>query len=82
MSRLALYLFGPPRLEMDGAPVHIPRRKAIALLAYLVVTGQSHSRDTLATLFWPENDQRGARTELRRMLSDPQPGAGGWLAAD
>ncbi len=83
MSRLALHLFGPPRLEQDGTPVHIPRRKAMALLAYLAVTGQSHSRDTLATLLWPENDQQGARTELRRMLSILNRALGdGWLQTD
>ena len=69
MSQLSLYLFGPPRLELDGIPVHIPRRKAMALLAYLAVSSQSHSRDALATLLWPENDQSSARAELRRTLS-------------
>jgi hypothetical protein len=39
MSRLALYLLGPPRLELDGEPVEIGRRRAVALLAYLAVTG-------------------------------------------
>ena len=80
---LALYLFGPPRLEMDGNPVHIPRRKALALLAYLAVTGQSHSRDWLATLLWPQNDQSSARAELRRTLSVLNRTLGdGWLVAD
>jgi hypothetical protein len=35
MSRLALYLLGPPRLALDGEPIHVGRRKAMALLAYL-----------------------------------------------
>jgi DNA-binding SARP family transcriptional activator len=52
MSRLALFLLGPPRLELDGEPVHIGRHRAMALLAYLAVTEQSHSRDTLATFPW------------------------------
>jgi DNA-binding SARP family transcriptional activator/predicted ATPase len=69
MSRLALYLLGPPRIELDGTPVHIGRTKAIALLAYLAVTGRPHRRDTLATLLWPTFDQSGARAELRRALS-------------
>jgi ABC-type oligopeptide transport system substrate-binding subunit/DNA-binding SARP family transcriptional activator len=69
MSRLRLYLLGPPRLELDGEPVHLPRRKAMALLAYLAVTGRAHSRDSLATLLWPENDQQSARAELSRTLS-------------
>ena len=38
-SRLSLYLLGPPRVERDGAEVSIPRRKALALLAYLAVAG-------------------------------------------
>lgn len=48
MSRLALYLLGPSRVELDGEPVHIGRSKAVALLAYLVVEPRRHSRDALA----------------------------------
>ena len=69
MSQLRLFLFGSPRLERDGEPVDISLRKALALLAYLAVTEQSHSRDALATLFWPDDDQRKARGNLRRALS-------------
>jgi len=70
MTQLSLYLFGSPRVALDGAPLHIVRRKATALLAYLAVSGQSHSRDWLATLLWPESDQSKARGNLRRMLSE------------
>lgn len=69
MAQLALYLFGAPRMEVDGVERYIRRRKAVALLAYLAVTQQPHSRDALATLFWPEYDQTNARTNLRRTLS-------------
>ena len=83
MSHLALYLFGPPRVELDGEPVHIPRRKALALLAYLGTTGQVHSRDSLAALLWPENDQSRARGGLRRMISVLNKTLGkGWLTVD
>jgi DNA-binding SARP family transcriptional activator len=83
MSQLAIYLFGPPRLELNETPVHIPRRKAMATLAYLAVTGQRHSRDTLAALFWPENDQSSARAELHRTLSVINRTLGiGWLVTD
>jgi predicted ATPase/DNA-binding SARP family transcriptional activator len=55
----------------------------MALLAYLAVSGQEHSRDKLATLLWPENDQRSARTELSRTLSVLNRTLGkGWLAAN
>ncbi|MBV7333124.1 AAA family ATPase [Chloroflexi bacterium TSY] len=68
MPHWKLYLFGPPRLEYDGQPVELTLRKGIALLAYLAVTQQPHTRDALATLFWPESSQRKARASLRRTL--------------
>jgi predicted ATPase/DNA-binding SARP family transcriptional activator len=83
MGELKLYLFGPPRLELDNVPVDIERRKALALLAYLAVTGQPHSRDALATLFWPDLDQQRARAYFRRDLAVLNAGLpGGWLIAD
>ena len=69
MSKLNFYLLGAPRLERDGQPVEVDTRKAIALLAYLVVTGKPHTRDTLAALLWPEYSQPNARAALRRTLS-------------
>ncbi len=68
MSHLALFLLGPPRIERDGKPVEIPRRKATALLTYLAVTKKNHTREALATLFWSEYDQCRARADLRRIL--------------
>ncbi len=70
LTSLKLILFGPPRVEREGQPVDVTRRKALALLSYLAATGQPHSRDTLATLFWPDVPQRQARGNLRRALSD------------
>ena len=79
MFRLALYLLGPPRVERDGEPVTIRRRKATALLAYLAVTGSSHTRDALATLCWPEYDQSRARASLRAALASLKRALGeGW----
>jgi predicted ATPase/DNA-binding SARP family transcriptional activator len=69
MFSLRLFLFGVPRVEREGQAVSIRRRKVWALLAYLAVTGQPHSRDALATMFWPENDQSSALANLRRDLS-------------
>ncbi len=83
MPRLMLYLLGPPRLERDGELIQVSRRKAVALIAYLAVTGGHHSRDTLATLLWPEYDQSRARADLRRTLSVLNRTLGeGWLTAD
>ncbi|HEX6797536.1 MAG TPA: AAA family ATPase [Ktedonobacterales bacterium] len=69
MPDLVFSLLGPPRIERDGAPVGVDTRKAIALLAYLAVTGQPQRRDALAALLWPEYDQPHARATLRRTLS-------------
>lgn len=69
VSKLALKLLGPPVLEADGHLVEIGRRKALALLAYLTATQQPHSRDALATLFWPGCGQSKARANLRTALS-------------
>jgi DNA-binding SARP family transcriptional activator len=38
MATYALNLLGLPRLSVDGTEIHISRRKAMALLAYLAVT--------------------------------------------
>src|SRR5437899_3885155 len=69
MSRLALFLLGPPRIERDDILVDVDTRKATALIAYLAVTRQRQSRDALANLLWPEYDQPHARATLRRTLS-------------
>lgn len=68
MAQLRLFVFGPPRIERDGEVVELGLRRALALLVYLAVTRQPQSRDALATLLWPENDQREARANLRRTL--------------
>ena len=69
MSDVNVYLLGPPRIERDGAVVHVDTRKAIALVAYLATMGGGHRRDSLAALLWPEGDERRARAALRRTLS-------------
>src|SRR5512145_2531514 len=65
---LKLLVFGSPRLERDEGPIELNLRKALALLVYLAVSGQPHSRDALATLLWPESDEREGRARLRRTL--------------
>lgn len=67
MSGPALLLLGSPRIERHGAPVEVDTRKALALAAYLAMTRQRVSRDTLAALLWPDSDD--SRAALRRTLS-------------
>ena len=68
MTGLRVGLLGAPRVELEGTPIDVPSRKAVALLAYLAVTG-GQSREALATLLWPESDHERARTALRKELS-------------
>ena len=65
---LDIKLLGQPDVSISGRPVVVDTRKAIALLAYLVVE-KSASRDTLAGLFWADSSQERARATLRRTLS-------------
>ena len=66
---LQIHLFGSPQFIVDDESLAMVRRKSIGLLAYLAITHQPQTRDALAGLFWPEFDQTGARTNLRRDLS-------------
>ena len=72
---LNIGLLGPPEVKVDGVPVDVDTRKAIALLAYLAVE-RTASRDTLATLFWADSPSDRARATLRRTLSSLRGGVG------
>lgn len=69
-ARLRVFLFGKPRIEYQGTPLNISRRKSLALFVYLVLNPQPHSREYLASLFWSEHDSSRARAGLRRALVD------------
>ena len=83
MSDLRLYLLGSPRIEYEGKPVKIERRKALALAAYLALAEQRQSRDVVASLLWSDLDDEHARSALRstlRALTTPIPVE--WIVAD
>lgn len=83
MAEIGFHFFGPPRFCLDGAPARIPRRKAVALAVYLAVTGELHSREKLAAMFWPESDAGRSRASLRKALSLVTKALGrSWLAID
>ncbi len=62
-------LLGPVDIRVDAAPLAVDTRKAVALLAYLAVTGRPSSRESLGALLWPESGEAEARGALRRTLS-------------
>lgn len=68
-SPIVIRLLGPVDIRVDGAPLAVDTRKAVALLAYLAVSGRPASRESLGALLWPESDGPAARGALRRTLS-------------
>ena len=83
MAALRFQFFGPPRFTVDGEPVKIGRRKAVALAAFIAVSNKLHSRDLLAEMFWPDYDRDRARSSLRRTLAAMTKALGKfWLVID
>ena len=74
---VSIRLLGPVRVEVRGEPLAVDTRKAVAVLAYLAVTGRPASRETLAALLWPDSGDQEARGALRRTLSVLNAGLGG-----
>jgi DNA-binding SARP family transcriptional activator len=66
---LEIRVLGPLEVLVDGAPLRVDTRKALAILALLAVDGRPFARDELAALCWPEADDESARGALRRTLS-------------
>lgn len=68
-TRLDIRLLGPPEVLVDGIPLAVDTRKAVAILAVLAAEGRPFARDELAALLWPDSDDMAARGALRRTLS-------------
>jgi DNA-binding SARP family transcriptional activator len=67
-ATLELAFLGSPEIRINGQVIHVPVRKALALLAYLACEPGWHARGQLAFLFWPEKDEAGGRTSVRKIL--------------
>ena len=74
--RLDIRLLGPPEVLVDGAPLVVDTRKAVAILALLGAEGRAFARDELAALLWPDSDASAANGALRRTLSSLRAAAG------
>jgi DNA-binding SARP family transcriptional activator len=64
---LEVTLFGRVVYRVHGVPVLLPTRKAVALVAFLLLEGET-SRTRLARLFWSHLDEEDARRNLRQEL--------------
>lgn len=69
-GRLQINLLGKPEVWLDGALLtSFSTNKTEAMLYYLAATGQLHSRETLAGLFWGEMPEAQARRNLTKSLT-------------
>jgi DNA-binding SARP family transcriptional activator len=80
--RLDIRLLGPPEILVDGAPLVVDTRKAVAILALLGAEGRAFARDELAAMLWPDADQAAAHGALRRTLSTLRAATGDSVVAD
>ncbi len=80
--RLDIRLLGPPEILVDGAPLVVDTRKAVAILALLGAEGRAFARDELAAMLWPDADQPAAHGALRRTLSTLRAATGDTVLVD
>lgn len=66
---MRLRLLGRFRVELEGRAVRLPTRESRLLLAYLALRPESHAREKVAALFWPDVPDASARASLRNALS-------------
>jgi DNA-binding SARP family transcriptional activator/predicted ATPase len=77
---LKITLLGKLEVRQGGALLtHFKHRKALALLAYLLVTGESHSRESLAGLLWGQASDANALSGLRKVLAELRSAIGPYL---
>lgn len=68
-EKLEISLFGNPTIKKQGQLITgFISNKAPALVYYLATTGQSHSRNKLATLLWGDFPETKAKKNLRDVL--------------
>src|SRR3954447_3253735 len=66
---LQIRLLGPLEVIVEGRPIVVDTRKALAIVALVAAEGRPFARDELAAMFWPDADDEAARGALRRTLS-------------
>ncbi len=76
-NALSIRLLGPLEVSVDGRPITVDTRKAMAIVALVAAEGRPFARDELAAMFWPEADDESARGALRRTLSALRAAVGG-----
>lgn len=67
MSKIYCKLFGIPQIYKDGKKVFFPYAKINALIYYTIVN-KVVSRDEIAGLLWPDENEKVAKKNLRNAL--------------
>jgi DNA-binding SARP family transcriptional activator len=68
-NTLDIKFLGSPQAFYGGRPLKFATRKALALLAYLVVEAGLQPREKLMALLWPESPTHLAQSALRNTLA-------------
>jgi predicted ATPase/DNA-binding SARP family transcriptional activator len=80
---IQIRVLGSPEVWQQGQWLDgFNSNKTRALLFYLAVTGERHSRDTLEGMFWGETSHERAQTNLRKSLSSLRKMLGDCLEAN
>lgn len=81
--KLTISLLGGLTITQEGTAVtRFASRKADALFVYLACNPRPHPRETLATLFWPDNDQTRALANLSVALTSLRKQLDAYLIAE
>lgn len=67
MSKIYCQLFGIPQIIKDGEKIFFPYAKINALIYYILVNNVV-SRDEIAGLLWPDENEKVAKKNLRNAL--------------
>lgn len=65
---MQFWFLGHPRITINDVEMQLPFQKAIALLAFLAISGKPHKRRKLASLLWGERGHSRAQNSLRNAL--------------
>jgi DNA-binding SARP family transcriptional activator len=82
LDTLEFLFLGFPKIRRGNAVVGSRTRRVVALLAYLVLEPEPHSRDKLANLLWADTEPDAARNNLRNALSHVRAVVGDALTAN
>ena len=70
MAAYAIRLLGPPVMDGPDGPIRVSARKATALLWYVAARpDRAYSRQHLAALLWPDEDESLNRNRLNTTLT-------------